>query len=1371
MDISEINGATKPPIGRRMKGRAPPPPPVPQPAPRRIFSSRNAVPDGGLGSDDTKENVLHSSVDVLITLPEGFHTSSTVDGRKALMDLLVDLCSQHHLNPAHHTLELLSPGGKPLTFKPNTPLGALDVHHIRIREKVAEEKVARKPAPKVPEKTVRLVVNYHRTQKAVVRVNPLVPLGRLVPVICDKCEFDPSHVLLLRDNVSNHELDLDQSLSELGIKELYVLDQSLARQPKMASAPVLNCSESAHSNSLTAGKTQKRGLLGFFKFNRRRTKSEEHTSANMEDDDDKNVEGSESYCNGVPAASSRMYIEARPSTLGQSHSAVNLPRMSPKVEVKKRQAPPPPRVPPTLTRAPGSLDGFQISSSSSQPKKRKAPAPPPVPAPNLPVEDTASEMSHSTEDSEPVGSISSSSSSCMEVTRPAPSTTPEAEPTPSTTPEPEPVCSTTPKTEPARNVKPRAEPTTSITPKAEPTDDTAPEETEAALNLKLEEVENSRHSTMGAERQVPHKPHRVPPREPPQLEIPPPPPYSPPPTDQDEHQSQSETVESWLHSLQVCKSDPSPGVELEAETVSVASSSSCPDQGYAASEGIAEDSGVISSPSDLVHPASPDGSISLEQVSTLTDAMPKDSSSDSDEGCATWGSGHKHSNDHYHSSFSGRTEDSYEDPELTSQLHQTLADLEADLADIDRTMRVSVSELSVSSMDRSPHCEIPVSVVDCEVPVTTIDEVIEDYKHSMTDYEAALLRSTQISNGPNQSSSYQPNGHSENRNNNAGTSDGQLIAIEAPPPKVPPICLSEEGRNCSREQTDQSSVSQGTDIEPQPQGENRLQEEGQPAETQTQFQSIPSCSRVIPKVPVECPGESEPAAFTRCQTAQIKIAQSTASRFGMRTFTVIPPKPVLVQKPAGSLVLGAIKIDAQGNMVKNNDDAQNKYDKALDSASDSDVPLLGKAKAFWSSTEKQESSTSSGGHAAKTRDPEILRAPPVEPPRVLPTENIGRQRPEVTFGEVVEAAVDQLARRKPSSQDPTLQPLRTRSESEPDRDLSFLKPSRRTSSQYVASAIAKYTGKPACKAESVQEAHTSNRFSASEQKPTHTSSVTVQTTQTKPTMLVVNPKRSLSFPDYSSVKPESAAEMKQDSTNTSSLDRNPSRKASQSSKSLPLKPVSVQTPASPTQPDAPITRPVHNLRPAQNRRDETRPEFAKKPDSPLTPCGISEPGQVGPFGPTKKFKPVVLKSAPKESSLHSSLMEEIQMGEGKERLKRIANTPRESTLKKTSFAETGNEHSALLSAIRDQSNFSRLKKVQSDAASELEKYRKSAPITSPQSNDVTANPEQAREAMLEAIRSGSGAERLKKVPVSSKTVLINGRLGIVQTAASVPQGN
>ncbi|XP_043117608.1 protein cordon-bleu-like [Puntigrus tetrazona] len=157
-----------------------------------------------------------------------------------------------------------------------------------IKERVLEDKVIRKPPPKMPEKTVRLVVNYHRSQKAVVRVNPLVPLHTLVPVICQKCEFDSGHVLLFKDNISHQQLDLDKCLSELGIRELYVLDQTLVLQPKMASTPALNYSaESLHSNSLSG--SEKKSLLGFLKFNRRKSKTEDQSSEDMDSLDDDSV--------------------------------------------------------------------------------------------------------------------------------------------------------------------------------------------------------------------------------------------------------------------------------------------------------------------------------------------------------------------------------------------------------------------------------------------------------------------------------------------------------------------------------------------------------------------------------------------------------------------------------------------------------------------------------------------------------------------------------------------------------------------------------------------------------------------------------------------------------------------------------------------------------------------------------------------------------------------------------------------------------------------------------------------------------------------------------------------------------------------------
>lgn len=67
------------------------------------------------------------------------------------MDLLVELCSRFHLNPALHTLELLSTEGHTLGFKPNILLGSLNVAGVLIKAKVLEEKVVRRPASKMPE--------------------------------------------------------------------------------------------------------------------------------------------------------------------------------------------------------------------------------------------------------------------------------------------------------------------------------------------------------------------------------------------------------------------------------------------------------------------------------------------------------------------------------------------------------------------------------------------------------------------------------------------------------------------------------------------------------------------------------------------------------------------------------------------------------------------------------------------------------------------------------------------------------------------------------------------------------------------------------------------------------------------------------------------------------------------------------------------------------------------------------------------------------------------------------------------------------------------------------------------------------------------
>ncbi|XP_041737468.1 protein cordon-bleu isoform X3 [Coregonus clupeaformis] len=1559
MDFGEVNTATKPPIGKRMKSRAPPPPPAPEPAPRRIF--RNAVPDGGgsaqgsMGSMvmDTKENMMRTSVDLHITLPQGYQTSSTVDGSKALMDLLVDLCSQYHLNPAYHTLELLSSKGLPLAFKPNSLLGSLDVVAISIREKVLQEKVVRKPLPKVPEKTVRLVVNYHRSQKAVVRVSPLAPLESLVPAICEKCEFDPAHVLLLKDNVSNHELELDKSLSELGIRELYVLDQTLVRQPKMASAPALNYSEFFRSHTSSVGGVEKKGLLGFFKFNRRKSK-------------------------GLSTVSIVPCVEARPSTLGQSQSVMNISRMSPRIEPKKRQAPPAPA--PTPCQGRYILEAYQVApDSESTLRKRKAPAPPPSPAasvtpvpstpvprtsvqiapspspapssptPSLPAEeDSGSELSNGSVYSSSSSSSgvaagtsvadtsmadSDSASSRADVCKPGPDSTPSssaamADSSRDSAPS---KVDTGPRSK-TDMVKAAADsaltskvekvdstPSSSVD-KAKPTPDssrsTTPEETrgESALGLKLDETENNRHSAMGAERPVPLKPRRTPVREPPQLVIPPPPPYPPPPSDPDSPDASPEShmeeaPQSWLHSRRLSVAGPqTPDTEAE-ETLSMGSSGSgsFQDQGYAASEGMAEaeDSGLVSSPSasDTTHPTSPNGSLSLGSSGSshpMIYPLTKDCSSDSDEGCAMWGSRHRHSSDISHNDKAGKTKDIYEeDPELTAQLNQTLADLEADLADISHIDAVSVQEYPYVMSTESN--DIPVSVVDMEVPVTDIDVVLEDYEtQNMTDYQATLMSSSQTTDNKdlNHSHHHSSVGSIQNKNNSACTSDGSSKVSSGQP--QPAQRLKLPGKKLANGATWKDRTAAVSKTKAKLEVQRRESNEG--AERKA---SPVNSSLAVSESHSKSPEKEVPAYRGHAAPqAQTKITCSPVSRFGMKTFTIVPPKPAVATQPQkqaealATLTTGAIRIDDQGNMVKVAI-AQNKFGGSSESGinkDDSVSPFLGKAKAFWSSTEKQDKQDTSAPSVPASRGPVAFtktQSPEPEVPKTTPlvvasnppaakatpkaSELVAKMTPKETCKDVVEVTKDvsQEAEGKapvPVSETPVQQqqPMKLNPGILQDqkRDLSFLKPSRRTSSQYVASAIAKYAVKPTtAKADNIQEVPA--ELSGPVRKPPGSYGY-----QKEDRSFHVNPQRSSGtstnvpvkkesssgsgsyhagakcYPDYLSAEKRVVSGESTQGVNRSGYGSSSTlRGGGRSSKSLDSDTVANNTkqhgpnspsprqqtqmtppPPPPPAPQSPTEQVPSLSKPSQGQppqsRSETvgpkgRPALAKKPEPPGAAAAaasndLPEPQQVRLFGPVKKFKPVVMKSVQMDTSLHTTLMSAIQCGDGKERLRKISDSSASSTLKKSSFVEEENERCALLAAIRGQSNSAGLKKTKSQAAEDLDKFRKTEeenrtqcdafpamppppsfvplpppppsmllppppppppapPSTQPKCPMVgvplggVGNPALARDAMLEAIRSGSAAERLKKVNAPTKTVQVNGRLGTIQAASSLSQ--
>lgn len=214
-----------------------------------------------------------------------------------------------------------------------------------------------------------------------------------------------------------------------------------------------------------------------------------------------------------------------------------------------------------------------------------------------------------------------------------------------------------------------------------------------------------------------------------------------------------------------------------------------------------------------------------------------------------------------------------------------------------------------------------------------------------------------------------------------------------------------------------------------------------------------------------------------------------------------------------------------------------------------------------------------------------------------------------------------------------------------------------------------------------------------------------------------------------------------------------------------------------------------NCEPPHSQKESTLTSYiilqTEEKPSPLSADGQNSddalPSSI--FGPKKKFKPVVQRPLPKDISLHSALMEAIHTSGGRDKLRKTAEQASEGRPKKPSYVEAESERSALLAAIRGHSGTLSLRKVSSLASEELQSFRDAARIApgvdKPQQEDrglppppalpppstpasqapsasipvsristgTLSNPVNARQALMDAIRSGTGAARLRKVPL------------------------
>ncbi|NP_001388030.1 protein cordon-bleu isoform 1 [Rattus norvegicus] len=1333
--------AAKPPTGRKMKARAPPPPG--KPAAQNVHSEQKLPHDATLGSQQSlvhlKEALHNSTLDITVVLPSGLEKQSVVSGSRAVMDLLVELCLQNHLNPSHHVLEIWSSETQqPLSFKPNTLIGSLNAHTVFLKEKVPEEK-GKPGLTKAPEKSVRLVVNYLRTQKAVMRVSPEVPLQNILPVICAKCEVSPDHVVLLRDNIAGEELELSKSLNELGIKELYAWD---------------NRREMLRKSSLGNDETdkEKKKFLGFFKVNKRSNSKAEHlglSGADSDEDPSKSASGGD--LNGCVTTPNSPSLHSRSLTLGPSLSLGNISGMSMKSDMKKRRAPPPP--------SPGLLGQDKVSEKASlssqadlQKKKRRAPAPPP----------------------------------------------------------------------------PQPPPPSPVVPN------------------RKEDKEENRKSTVGVGRQVPQKPPRGTARGPPQLVLPPPPPYPPPDTDVTEPVTfPGEGAGSETSELRPKLSLPlGPGShcsmggvsQVPAEAEETASVGSC-----FASEDTTEDSGVMSSPSDVISLDSQQDSMrSKDKWSTdQEDCSDQDLAGTPELGpqkSPSWGK-------HGSGSSILRTEKAAmpgnddEDLSITGLFHQTRAELDKDLGGMEENYETDTSSLTSSVNGVSNHslqeAIIPDSGVD-DIPVTFIGEVSDEPFDSGLFFSgsnnAAALNQGGIASQRSHLPPYQTEQSQPFIRTNRKEPDPSLPSQDYRKRNQPILANTSENENpVGIDPRVTSFVSKPSTDDPKAKDKDKMCGSGPSEKTQTghRVNSLP----VNPRVGED---ENSNSALPPWSHHGQASGGSYGLKYGLTTYKIVPPKPEMrCYDRDVSLSTGAIKIDELGNLMSPHMNGSRTISKPS-AVAETEAPPIGKVKEFWRRNSMEKYLNGPAECTVKKAPSTTITATSEKPQRDETKAGFTLTTPEQQPASQEYGAPPEEDRSRPHSA--VSCPVKVPAPN--PTDITFLKPQRRTSSQYVASAIAKKMGPPKVHADVVRPHKKTAEQGHEEAKlarppPAWKDSAVPNLcseagqcehgTNQGSVRLPSNPGGQLPA-DHPKVEVNSTYGKSATHNSPAAVHRNsyflPGRSSQRDRVSVgqscgfhEKQTISNQKMNSTSNPSQALDK-AHpaplllteardsgrilvngsaqtpgNCEPPHSQKESTLTSYiilqTEEKPSPLSADGQNSddalPSSI--FGPKKKFKPVVQRPLPKDISLHSALMEAIHTSGGRDKLRKTAEQASEGRPKKPSYVEAESERSALLAAIRGHSGTLSLRKVSSLASEELQSFRDAAlmapGVDKPQQEDrglppppalpppstpasqvpsasipvsrfsigTLSNPVNARQALMDAIRSGTGAARLRKVPL------------------------
>ncbi|KAL8165773.1 UNVERIFIED_CONTAM: hypothetical protein K2H54_055005 [Gekko kuhli] len=423
---------------------------------------------------------------------------------------------------------------------------------------------------------------------------------------------------------------------------------------------------------------------------------------------------------------------------------------------------------------------------------------------------------------------------------------------------------------------------------------------------------------------------------------------------------------------------------------------------------------------------------------------------------------------------------------IAARLEQTLAAFDKELAAMEGTHEDSESRSVPSEMGGPQNIKAP-EVIPPAVPVTIIDEVPEaDIAMHYTREGGDVMPSQTQANEDVPVNPISP-GKPSNENNNAGSfSKGDVNSgsrylskglLQQPSPDP-------EFRHQNEEE--QKDKSQASSWEKRKKEEATLEvvsenatnfklmdkvngakekgkslneqntKEGIPSKMKTELEFRPASARPTNGK------EAAPPPSPWCSRVHCVVA-NYEPKIGLTTFKVVPPKPEVKRFDADvSLSTGAIKIDELGNLVSPNPGGIKKVSMNTP-LSDTGGTLVGRAKAYWRSNSMEKPlEESPEGHSNKS--PVIPIPKPFNKASETKHDCLTGLK-VATVPQVGSKAVENnLGPEKTKPPFPVTQyPMKAPAAPVGNKDkveLPFQKPQRRTSSHYVASAIAKSLDPP-----------------------------------------------------------------------------------------------------------------------------------------------------------------------------------------------------------------------------------------------------------------------------------------------------------------------